>query len=99
MSLGRQRERQADMLVSSAEMPRSPGHVFYDELQAVLIAAAFDALVETQRAKECASPPAVVAARSLLPHAADRYFRGIDSERGLECCCGQPFAARVPGSV
>ena len=30
---------QADMLVSWAEMPRSPGHVFYNKLQAVLIAA------------------------------------------------------------
>ena len=75
MSLGRQRERQADMLVSWAVMPRSPGHVFYDK-QAVLVAADFDALVETQCAKEYAPPsrPAVVAARSLLPHAADRLF-------------------------
>jgi hypothetical protein len=38
-------ERQADMLVSWAEMPRSPGHVFYEELQAVPIAARFDAFV------------------------------------------------------
>jgi hypothetical protein len=54
MSLGRQRERQADMLVSWAEMPRSPRHVFYDKLQAVLIAADFDAFVETQCAKDYA---------------------------------------------
>jgi hypothetical protein len=27
------------MLVSWAELPRSPGHVFYDKLQTVLIAA------------------------------------------------------------
>ena len=61
------------MLVSWAEIPRSPGHVFYNKLQAVLIAADFDAFVETQCAKECAptSRPAVVAARSLLPHATD----------------------------
>jgi transposase len=54
MSLGRQRERQLDMLVSWAEMPRSPGHVFYDKLRAVLISADFDAFVETQCAKEYA---------------------------------------------
>jgi transposase len=30
MALGRQRVRQMDMLVSWAEMPRSPGHIFYD---------------------------------------------------------------------
>ena len=54
MALGRQRERQAEMLVSWAEMPRSPGHVFYDKLQAVLIAAGFDRLVETECAREYA---------------------------------------------
>ena len=47
MSLGRQRERQADMA-------RSPGHMFYDKLQAVqrLIAADLDAFVETRCAKD-----------------------------------------------
>ena len=45
-------ERQVEMLVSWAEMPRSPGHVFYDRLQAVLIAAGF----ERQCAKEYAPP-------------------------------------------
>ena len=39
------------MLVSWAELPRSPGHVFYDKLQALLIAAGFDRFVETQCAE------------------------------------------------
>ena len=69
MSLGRQRERQADMLVSWAEIPRSPGHVFYDKLQPVLIAADFDAFVETQCAKEYA----LRRGRPSLPPG--RYFR------------------------
>jgi hypothetical protein len=42
MALGRQRARQADMLVARMELPRSPGHAFYDKLQTVLIAAGFD---------------------------------------------------------
>ena len=42
MALGRQRDRQAEMLVTWSELPRSPGHVFYDRLQQVLISAAFD---------------------------------------------------------
>jgi hypothetical protein len=37
MALGRQGERQADLMLSWAELPRSPGHAFYDRLQAVLI--------------------------------------------------------------
>ena len=35
------------MLVSWVEMPRSPGHAFYDKLQGVLIAAGFDRFIET----------------------------------------------------
>ena len=74
------------MLVSWAEMPRSPGHAFYDKLQEVLIAAGFDRFVETQ----CAVEYAPRLGRPSLPPG--RYFRmlligyfeGIDSERGLE---------------
>jgi hypothetical protein len=96
MSLGRQRERQADMLVSWAEMPRSPGHVFYDKLQAVLIAAGFGAFVERQCAKEYAPrrgrpslPPGRYFRMLLIG-----YFEGIDSERGLEWRCTDSLSLR-----
>jgi transposase len=46
MALGRQGERQSELLVTWREMPRSPGHVFYDRLQAVLIEADFDVFAE-----------------------------------------------------
>src|SRR4051795_10171006 len=46
MALGRQGERQADLMVGWAELPRSPGHAFYDRLQAVLVAAGFDGFAE-----------------------------------------------------
>jgi transposase len=39
MALGWQGRRQGDLVVTWREMPRSPGHVFYDRLQQVLIAA------------------------------------------------------------
>jgi transposase len=48
MALGRQGERQSDLMVSWAELPRSPGHAFYDRLQAVLIEAGFDHFAESQ---------------------------------------------------
>ena len=48
MALGRQRDRQSELLVSWSEMPRSPGHVFYDRLQAELVGGGFDAFVEGQ---------------------------------------------------
>ncbi len=96
MALGRQRERQSDMLVSWAELPRSPGHIFYDKLQAVLIAADFDRFVERQ----CASEYAPRRGRPSLPPG--RYFRmllvgyfeGIDSERGLEWRCADSLSLR-----
>jgi hypothetical protein len=47
MALGRQGDRQGDLVVTWKEMPRSPGHVFYDRLQGMLIDAGFDAFAET----------------------------------------------------
>ena len=44
MAMGREAEVQGDLVVSWAEMPRSPGHVFYDRLQKLLSEAGFDAL-------------------------------------------------------
>src|SRR3954451_7730434 len=86
MALGRQGERQADLMIGWAELPRSPGHAFHDRLQAVLVEAGFDRFAET----ECAPYYAGKRGRPSLPPG--RYFRmhlvgsfeGIDSERGLE---------------
>jgi transposase len=46
MAMGRQGDRQGDLMVTWSEMPRSPGHVFYDRLQEVLLGAGFDGFVE-----------------------------------------------------
>ena len=48
MALGRQKERQADLMVGWAELPRSPGHAFYDRPQAVLVEAGFDGFAEAR---------------------------------------------------
>ena len=79
-----------------SELPRSPGHVFYDRLQAILISAAFDTFVESL----CAKHYAAVRGRPSLPPG--RYFRmlligyfeGIDSERGLEWRCADSLSLR-----
>jgi transposase len=84
------------MVVTWAELPRSPGHVFYDRLQSVLIAAAFDNFVEGL----CAPLYAARRGRPSLPPG--RYFRmllvgyfeGIDSERGLEWRCADSLSLR-----
>src|SRR4051794_17759739 len=69
MALGRQRDRQAEMLVAWSEIPRSPGHVFYDRLQAELVTAGFDGFVEGL----CAAHYAARRGRPSLPPG--RYFR------------------------
>ena len=69
MALGRQGERQTDLVVGWAELPRSPGHVFYDRLQAILLEAGFDGFAEQQ----CAPYYASKWGRPSLPPG--RYFR------------------------
>src|SRR3954454_14086082 len=69
MALGRQGERQADLMIGWAELPRSPGHAFYDRLQAMLVAAGFDRFAE----EACAPYYASKRGRPSLPPG--RYFR------------------------
>ena len=69
MALGRHKDRQSELLVIWAEMPRSPGHAFYDRLQAELLSAGFDGFVEGQ----CAPYYAARQGRPSLPPG--RYFR------------------------
>jgi transposase len=84
------------MLGSWDELPKSPGHVCYDRLQAVLVEAGFDAFVETLCQPYDA---ATMGAPSLPP---GRYFRmhlvgsfeGIDSARGLAWRCADSLALR-----
>jgi hypothetical protein len=46
MAMGRSEGVQGDLMATRAEMPRSPGHAFYDRLQELLRGAGFDAFVE-----------------------------------------------------
>jgi len=45
--MGRESDRRSDLMVSWPAMPRSPGHIFYDRLQEVLIAGGFDLFAQT----------------------------------------------------
>src|SRR5215210_4622034 len=96
MALGRQGERQTDLMVGWAELPRSPGHAFYDRLQAVLIEAGFDGFAETQCAPYYASRrgrPSLPPGGYFRMHLVG-YFEGIDSERGLEWRCSDSLSLR-----
>src|SRR5213596_1763786 len=94
--MGRQEDRQGELMVMWAEMPRSPGHVFYDRLQEVLIAGGFDGFVET------ACQPYYAPKMGALSVPPGRYFRmhmvgyfeGLASERGIAWRCSDSMSLR-----
>jgi transposase len=96
MAMGRESDRQGDLVVSWDEMPRSPGHVFYDRLQEVLIAGGFDRFVETACQPYYASKmgaPSVPPGRYFRMHMVG-YFEGIASERGIAWRCSDSMSLR-----
>ena len=101
MAMGRQKDGQGDLMVSWSEMPRSPGHVFYDRLQSVLIEGGFDAFAEASCRPYYAArmgAPSVPPGRYFRMHLVG-YFEGIDSERGLEWRCSDSLSLRgVPAT-
>ena len=96
MTMGQQKDRQGDLMVGWAEMPRSPGHVFYDRLQSVLIEGGFDGFAEAACRFYYAArlgAPSVPPGRYFRMHLVG-YFEGIDSERGLEWRCSDSLSLR-----
>src|ERR1700682_4476512 len=96
MAMGREGNRQDDLIVTWAEMPRSPGHVFYDRLQEVLIAGGFDLFVETACQPYYApkmGAPSVPPGRYFRMHMVG-YFEGIASERGIAWRCSDSMSLR-----
>ena len=96
MAMGQQKDRQGDLMVSWSEMPRSPGHVFYDRLQLVLIEGGFDGFAEAVCQPHYAArmgAPSVPPGRYFRMYLVG-YFEGIDSERGLEWRCSDSLSLR-----
>ena len=79
-----------------AEMPRSPGHAFYDRLQELLSEAGFDAFVE-EVCKPYYAPrmgaPSLPPGRYFRMHMIG-YFEGLDSERGIAWRCADSYSLR-----
>jgi len=96
MAMGREGDRQGDLIVTWGEMPRSPGHVFYDRLQEVLIAGGFDLFVETACQPYYApkmGAPSLPPGRYFRMHMVG-YFEGIASERGIAWRCSDSMSLR-----
>jgi transposase len=93
--MGRKRRGNAGMWVATSDLPRSPGHPFYQRLNEVLEKAGFDAFVEKQ-CERFYSPigrPGLEPGRyfSLLLLG---YFEGLDSERGIAWRAADSLAVR-----
>src|ERR1700674_1334463 len=85
MAMGIRDGEQSPLWVVTADLPQSPGHPFYDRLNALLDAHDFDRFVEQQCRRFY---PSAMGRPSLTPGRYFRmlllgYFEGIDSERGI----------------
>lgn len=96
MAMGRESGAQGDLVITWAEIPRSPGHVFYDKLQKLLIEAGFDTFVE-EVCKVYYAPrmgaPSLPPGRYFRMHMVG-YFEGLDSERGIVWRCSDSYSLR-----
>ena len=97
MSMGRRpQEEQGEFWVPTANLPQSPGHVFYDKLNRFLAAAGFDRHVErlclpfyAEHIGRDSIPPGVYFRMLLVG-----YFEGIDSQRGIAWRCSDSLSLR-----
>ena len=85
MGTRKQQERQEDLWIAAAELPRTTGHPFYERLNELLEETGFDSFVEERCRRFYA---AKMGRPSLAPGVYFRllligYFEGLDSERGI----------------
>jgi transposase len=96
MAMGKKKRRQESMWLATSELPKSPGHPFYERLNGILEEAGFDRFAE----KSCERFYAGEVGRpSLLPGRYFRllllgYFEGLDSERGIAWRAADSLAVR-----
>jgi transposase len=97
MALGRRpTEHQGELFVTTADLPRSAGHPFYDRLNRLLAGHGFDAYVEDLCRPYYADgqgrpgiPPGVYFRMLFVG-----YFEGLDSQRGIAWRCADSLALR-----
>jgi hypothetical protein len=98
MSMGRRRtSHQGELFVTSADLPQSPGHAFYDRLNRLLDASGFDRFVEDLCRPHYADD---IGRDSIPPGTYFRmlfvgYFEGLDSQRGIAWRCADSLSLRA----
>jgi transposase len=96
MALGRRGGVEEGLWVPTTELPRSPGHPFYERVNEVLKEAGFDRFVEDL----CQPHYAATQGRPSIPPGTYfrmlmvGYFEGINSQRGIAWRCSDSLALR-----
>ena len=96
MALGRRGGVEEGLWVATTELPRSPGHPFYERVNQVLKEAGFDRFAEDL----CGPHYAATQGRPSIPPGTYfrmlmvGYFEGIDSQRGIAWRCSDSLALR-----
>jgi IS5 family transposase len=89
MTLGKRKSEQQGLWIATTELPKSPGHPFYQKLNDVLAEAQFDRWIE----KRCEPFYAAKLGRPSIPPGVYfrmilvGYFEGIASQRGIAWRC------------
>lgn len=89
MALGKRKSEQQGLWVATTELPKSPGHPFYQKLNELLAEAKFDKWIE----QRCEPYYAATLGRPSLPPGVYfrmilvGYFEGIASQRGIAWRC------------
>lgn len=97
MALGRREGKQAEMWVAGTELPRSPGHRFYEKLNELLDEAAFDRQVEElcrpfyDDGQGRPSIPPGVYFRMLIVG----YFEQLGAQRAIAWKCADSLSIRT----
>ena len=97
MALGKRKRERQEAWIATTDLPKSPGHVFYEKLNGLLDEGGFDEMVEAL----CEPYYAFNAGRDSIPPG--RYFRmlfvgyfeGIDSQRGIAWRCADSLSLRL----
>ena len=96
MALGKRGDVQGDFWVSAEDLPKSPGHPFYQKLNGLLAEVGFDDWVESRCQQYYADnvgrpgiPPGTYFRMLLIG-----YFEGITSQRGIAWRCSDSLSLR-----
>jgi len=95
MAMGKKSSEQQELWVATQDLPKSPGHPFYEKLNRILSEAGFDRMVE----ELCEPYYAEGGRRSIPPGVYFRmlligYFEGIGSQRGIAWRCHDSFSLK-----